>query len=129
MIPFFTPKDKPAKIYECEAPIAISHEMVGVRPVDYKIPDEYDLFKATFDDGAKEMLNSGKPDMYNDCYYDAVIEAQTEKALEFLAQQRISHYRTVYRIYTARESAIHKLDNELERLKEIIDSLEKELAY
>jgi hypothetical protein len=120
----FTPRDNKVELYEHEAVIKKWHEVIGLRPVDYEITDEFALFEATFDDKLKEMLNQAGPDMYNDRYYDSVIDAQVNKAFAALGQQRVTHLRTVKRINNTRDAAIFELELELEHCKATIRELE-----
>ena len=64
---------------------------VGLTPQEYMIPLTLAEFEADFDRRASAFLEKTNPDAHNGSYYDGLILAVRQQALDALALQRADH--------------------------------------
>ena len=121
-------KDKQLGAYERLVPIGASHQAVGLRPLGYVIPDEFEAFSEGYAQNVEDLIAKAKPDMYNKEYCKSIIDAEKYKVMAQLENQRASHVSTNNSIKVYQESEFKKIDADIARYKSLIQELQESLS-
>lgn len=123
----FKPKDEQVDVYERIVPIGASHQAVGLRPLDYVIPEEFEAFSLGYTQDVESLITKAKPDMYNKEFCKSIIDAEKYKAMAQLDRQRLSHKRVNHAIAVCQKSAIAQIESEITRYQSLIRELQESL--
>lgn len=112
---------KPVKII-----INHSSDAVGLQPVCYTIPENFNQFILKLDSDIDELISKSKPDRYNKQFYEPIVNREVELALKELAVQRETHKKDIHDIRIYQQSRFGAIEKHLQKMETALSKNEEE---
>lgn len=115
------PDSKPVKII-----INHSSDAVGLHPLPYSIPEDFNKFISRLDSDIDEFISKSKPDRYNKQFYESTVNREVELALKELAVQRETHKKDIHDIRIFQQSRLEAIEKHLQKMETALSKNEEE---